>query len=211
MGRLVQEKVVTSVSGVFAIMMDETTDVSGKEHATICIRHFSGGQLREDFLGFVHAKARLLLSTVKSVGLNMGNCRGLCFDGISAMMGKSRRCAAVVVREYPLAKTIHCFSHRLNLVLTKACDTKELKLALQTPSEVYNYIYSSNMRSMRFTELVKDHTSTKRKKLVSLCAIRWIERHDTVIVRSMLTCVGGSAAANNADSFTISGYCFIAS
>ncbi|XP_076028450.1 zinc finger MYM-type protein 1-like [Oratosquilla oratoria] len=178
--RLVQEKVVSSVSGVFAIMMDETTDVSRKEQATICVRHFSGGQLREDFLGFVHAKdltgeglARLLLSTVKSVGLNMGNCRGLCFDGASAMMGKFRGYAAVVVREYPLAKTIHCFSHRLNLVLTKACDTKEVKLALQTLIEVYNYIYSSNMRSMRFTELVKDHTSTKRKNLDSVLDLKF--------------------------------------
>ena len=87
-GQLVQQKVVSFVSGVFAIMMDETTDVSGKEQATICVRHFSNGQLREDFLGLVHAQdltgkglARLLLSTVKNISLNMSSCRGLCFDG----------------------------------------------------------------------------------------------------------------------------------
>ncbi len=170
-------------------MMDETTDVSGKEQATICVRHFSNGELREDFLGFVHAQdltgeglARLLLSTVESVGLGMSSCRGLCFDGASAMMGKFRGCAAVVMREYPLAKIIHCFNHRLNLVLTKACDTKEVKLALQTLSQVYNFIYSSNMRSMRFDELVRGHTSMKRQKLVSLCPTRWVERHDSIIV-----------------------------
>ena len=77
---------------------------------------------------------------------------------------------------------IHCFNHRLSLVLAKACDTKEVKLSLQTLNEVYNFIYSSNMRSIRFSKLVKSYTFTRWKKLVSLCAIRWVEPHYSVIV-----------------------------
>ena len=98
------------------------------------------------------------------------------------MMGKFCGCAAMVVPEYPLTNMIHCFNHQLNLVLAKAFDTKEVKLTLQTLNEVYNFIYSSNMRLIRFSELVKGHTSMKRKVVVSLCAVRWVERHDSVIV-----------------------------
>ena len=68
------------------------------------------------------------------------------------MTGKFRGCAAMVVPEYSLTKMIHCFNHQLNLVLAKDCDTKEVKFAIQTLNEVYNFIYSSNMHSIRFSE-----------------------------------------------------------
>lgn len=67
----------------------------------------------------------------------MDRCRGLGFDGASAMMGKFKGCAAKVIETYPLAKPIHCFNLRLNTVLTKSC-------ALQILAEVHEYIYSSN-------------------------------------------------------------------
>ena len=178
---------MAGVTGTFAVLMDETTDVSGKEQATIIIRHFEE-EIREDFLAFVHAQdltgkglAKLLLRTVEDLGLDMAKCRGLGFDGASAMMGKFNGCAAVLMKKYILAKPVHCFNHRLNLVLTKACGVKEVKIALQTLTEVYNFVHSSNMRSLRFTEVVK-LTSAKREKLVPLCPTRWIERHDAVLV-----------------------------
>lgn len=155
--------------------------------ATIIIRHFEE-EIREDFLAFVHAQdltgkglAWLLLRTVEDLGLDMAKCRGLGFDGASAMMGKFKGCAAVLMKKYTLAKPIHCFNHRQNLVLTKACDVKEVKIALQTLTEVYSFVHSSNMRSLRFTEVVK-LISAKREKLVPLCPTRWIERHDAVLV-----------------------------
>ena len=85
------------------------------------------------------------------------------------------------MKKYTLTISIHCFNHRLNLVLAKACGVKEVKIALQTITEVYNFINSSNMRSLRFTEVVK-LTSAKREKLDPLCPTRWIERHDAVLV-----------------------------
>ncbi|KAK8752487.1 hypothetical protein OTU49_005800, partial [Cherax quadricarinatus] len=186
-GILVQEEILAGVSGVYAVLMDETTDVSGKEQATIIIRHVKE-DVKEDFLAFVHAHdltgeglAQLLIHAVEGLSLEMSKCRGLGFDGASAMMGKFRGCAAIIMQQYPLVKPIHCFSHRLNLVLTKACDVKEVKLTLQTLNEVYNFIHSSNMRTLRFTKLVK-LSSAKREKLVPLCPTRWVERHDAVLV-----------------------------
>lgn len=105
--------------------MDETTDVAGKEQATIIIRHVKDGNIHEDFVTFVHATdlsgqglATLLIDTVHRMGLKMSNCRGLGFNGASSMMGKFKGCAAIVAKDYPMAKVVHCFNHRLNLVLT---------------------------------------------------------------------------------------------
>ena len=144
----------------------------------------------EDFLGFVHAKdltgeglATLLLDSVAKVGLDMSKCVGLGFDGASAMMGKYNGCATIIQRKFPGATPVHCFNHRLNLVLSKACETKEVKLALHTMTEVYNFIYASNMRSLRFGDLLKETLPQKRRqKLVQLCPTRWAERHDAVQV-----------------------------
>ena len=95
--------------------------------------------------------------------------------------GGYRTDSFILMKKYTLAIPIHCFNHGLNLVLTKACDFKEVKIAFQTLTEVYNFIKSSNMCSLSFTEVVK-FNSAKRKKLVPLCPTRWIEWHDAVLV-----------------------------
>uniref|UniRef100_A0A0P4WIC2 Uncharacterized protein n=1 Tax=Scylla olivacea TaxID=85551 RepID=A0A0P4WIC2_SCYOL len=139
------------------------------EQATIIIWHFEE-EIREDFLAFAHAQdltskglAWFLLRIIEDLRLDMAKCRELGFDGASAMMGKFKGCAAVLMKKYNLAKLIHCFNHRLNLVLTKACDVKEVKIALQTLTEVYNFVHSSNVRSLRFTEGVKAYLGQARK------------------------------------------------
>ena len=47
-------------------------------------------------------------------------CHGLGFDGASSMTGKFKGCATVIQKKYPLANVVHCFNHRLNLVLANA-------------------------------------------------------------------------------------------
>ena len=98
------------------------------------------------------------------------------------MMGKFNGCAAIIRRQFPQAVPIHCFNHRLNLVLSKACEIREVKVALQTMTEIHTFIYSSNMRNLRFSELVTKVVPTDRRKLVQLCPTRWVERHDAVNV-----------------------------
>lgn len=39
-----------------AFLIDETNDVSGKEQATVIVRHADGDGIKEDFIGFAHAK-----------------------------------------------------------------------------------------------------------------------------------------------------------
>lgn len=53
--------------------------------------------------------------------------------------------------------------------------------SLSRLNEVYNFIYSSNILTLRFTELVKIFPA-KRQKLVPMCPTRWVDRHDAVLV-----------------------------
>jgi hypothetical protein len=188
-GDIIVETVIGKVSGFFAVLMDETTDVSGKEQATLVIRYGDNDGAKEDFVGLVHATdlsgqglATLLLESVGKMGLNMDLCRGLGFDGASAMMGKFRGCASIIQQYFPLAKAVHCFNHRLNLVLSKSCEVPSIKHALSTVNEIIKYIYVSNVRSFRFTTIVKDSKGKNRHRLVKLCATRWVQRHDCILV-----------------------------
>lgn len=54
-GKLIQKKVVTQInsSECFALLGDETLDVSGTEQFSLCARYVYKGILREDFLTFI--------------------------------------------------------------------------------------------------------------------------------------------------------------
>ena len=74
----------------------------------------------------------------------------------------------------------HCFNHRLNLVLSKACSKPEVHIVFEIISQVIDFIYGSKVRFLRFTNMLKG--MTQHRRLVKLCETRWIERHDAVIV-----------------------------
>lgn len=123
--------------------MDETTDVSRQEQASITVSHVAAGTIREDFVGVFYAEqlsgaalAELLSSAGARLGLKMENCRGLGFDSAENIIRKLNGCAALIQRDHPLAKAVHCFNHRLNLVVTKACSVPSIHVVCDIISQV---------------------------------------------------------------------------
>ena len=140
--------------------MDETADVSRAEQASIVVRSASEEGVHEDFLGFFHAEdltgegfATLLCDAMTKMGLDMSLCHGLGFDGASSMMGKFIWCVTVIQKKYPLAKVVHCFNHRLNLVLAKTCGIMEMKIAFNITREACDFIYGSNTRVLTLSKI----------------------------------------------------------
>ena len=61
-GALVQDEIVSKVkqSRFYSILADEAMDISGKEQLSFVLRYVeSSGNIREDFLGFIHLKEGL--------------------------------------------------------------------------------------------------------------------------------------------------------
>ena len=56
-GSMIQQEVVkrANASGAFAIVVDETRDVSSKEQMFLCVRYVHEGKVRKDFVAFVDA------------------------------------------------------------------------------------------------------------------------------------------------------------
>nr|XP_047132966.1 zinc finger MYM-type protein 1-like isoform X2 [Hydra vulgaris] len=114
----------------FSILADEASDVSQTEQMAVVVRYVDECcKVKEDFLKFVSCNSGLtgvLLSTkikksIHKLGLEMSYCRGQGYDGAGNMAGHLCGVAALILKDFPKAPYIHCYSHQLNLCVAKAC------------------------------------------------------------------------------------------
>ncbi|CAF3976119.1 unnamed protein product [Rotaria sp. Silwood2] len=154
----IRKKISEKIKGrFFSLMADETRDISGKEQLSIVVRvvdpnvNMNEGQseqspVKEFFLGFIklddfdaesltHEIVRFLLS----VNIDIQNCIAICFDGASVMSGRHAGVQALLRQRYiPNAIYVHCYAHKLNLVI---CDITK---GVPYLSEFYSIISKIN-------------------------------------------------------------------
>ena len=115
-------------SGMFAIMVDGTKDITGKEQESICIRHFDAMlNVHEEFMGLYEtasttgeAIANIVCDVLIRFSLPINNLRAQTYDGAANMLKHFKGCQAIVKQRQPLALNFHCGSHVANLVMLDA-------------------------------------------------------------------------------------------
>nr|XP_045089955.1 zinc finger MYM-type protein 1 [Aegilops tauschii subsp. strangulata] len=112
-------------NGVFSLLVDECRDVSDKEQMAVVLRYLDKcGLVQEKFVGVVHVE-EITSSYLKScidllfsqLGLNLEQVRGQGYDGASNMSGEFNGLQAKIMNENKSAYYVHCFAHKLNLVV----------------------------------------------------------------------------------------------
>jgi len=104
-------------------------DISGVEQMSVCVRivdeEFS---VSEDFVGMYaldQTTEESIFNALKDVlarcNLDKNNCCGQAHDGASAMAGHISGVARRMLDEVPVALFVHCYAHKLNLVLQNVC------------------------------------------------------------------------------------------
>lgn len=121
----VQKKLQNQLSIVpfYAIMADETADVSKKEQMSINIRIVDDKLVtHEKFLGFYecsYTTADILFATIKDAlqryNLSLSKCRGQCYDGASNVSGEITGLQTRIREVECRALFTHCAGHNLNL------------------------------------------------------------------------------------------------
>jgi hypothetical protein len=109
----------------YAILTDESSDVSHKEQLALCLRYVDKlGRPRENFIGVVHVSDTTSLSLKKAIEallkqhhLAITQIRGQGYDGASNMRGEIKGLKTLIMKESPSAYYVHCFAHQLQLVL----------------------------------------------------------------------------------------------
>ena len=124
---MIRKQIIEEVksSEKFALIVDETKDVSKTEQISFVLRYFLHGCVHESFLQFEVADAldansltKKILAIFDSFGLDYKkNLVAQCYDGASVMSGKNSGVATRLQQICEQAVYVHCHAHRLNLVL----------------------------------------------------------------------------------------------
>ncbi|KAK9062854.1 hypothetical protein SSX86_020044 [Deinandra increscens subsp. villosa] len=128
--KVAEEEVLKSIfkkigDDVFALLVDESSDVSKKEQMAIVLRYVDPhGIVKERFVGVVHVKETSSLALKSAIdtffakyGLSTKRLRGQGYDGANNMRGEFNGLKAKILEENSSAYYIHCFAHQLQLVV----------------------------------------------------------------------------------------------
>lgn len=107
----------------FSLICDEYTDINNKEQLTICLRWIDDNlEAHKDFIGFYqisNIEADTITSAIKDIlirlPLSLSECKGLCYDGASNILGKKSGVAKQISELQPKAFVTHCHGHSLSL------------------------------------------------------------------------------------------------
>ena len=190
-GDWIRKKIVKEIkeAQVYTILADEVADVSNTEQLSLVLRFVDGmGRIKEMFTGFIRCKevtgaalATSILSTIESYGLNPQLIRGQGYDGAGNMASHIRGTASRIKAQVPLATYVHCFSHKLNLVIVGACQVQSIRNAMGIISKVAFFFENSPKRQETLESKIKaTEQPNRRQKLLDLCKTRWIQRHEAL-------------------------------
>ena len=140
----------------FAIIADETRDISGLEQLVLSFRWVDQSyEIYEDFIGMVSIECTNA-SSLKSVildclircNLPVSGCCGQPYDEAAVMAGHLTGVALQIRRMEPKAISIYCLAHSLNLCL-QDCATQLIQTSLSILSEMEDILISASNETLK--------------------------------------------------------------
>jgi len=108
-----------------------------------------------------------------------GNCH-------TRNMSKKYRGVQARVKElHPLDMYTHCCNYVFNLVISTSSQLPVIRNTMATISDICVFLSRSAQRVSIFQDNVEKEVSgsaSLRQKLKPICATRWVERHDSIII-----------------------------
>ncbi|XP_029144001.1 uncharacterized protein [Arachis hypogaea] len=122
---------------LFAVLVNETCDISIKEQMSVCLRYVNKeGQVRKHFLGLVHVSntnalsLKLALESLLEIyNLSLSRVRGQGYNGASNMQGEFNSLKTLILKENSYAFYVHYFTYQLQLALVTVAK-KQVEIAL---------------------------------------------------------------------------------
>lgn len=168
-------------SPLFALQLDESTDISGQAQLLIFIRIVSNEDIMENFLCCKTLSEttkgedifEIVDNYLKFANLPWEKCIGVCTDGAPAMTGSVKGFTSFAKKKNENIIFTHCFLHR-EALMTKTL-VGDLREVLDQVVKVINFIKSSSLKSRLF-EKICDGMDSDNSKLLFHSAIRWLSR-----------------------------------
>ena len=187
MGQALLRQLLVGIHSVmwYAVMADETRDISIHEQATVRIRWVDKYyEVHEDFIGLVNVPndmAETITSILKDIlircNLPLSMCRSQAYDGATNMSGRISGVATKMLQEEPAALHVHCQAHCLNLCLQDAArQFQPIRDVLDLCIEIGKLILLSAKR-MQLLHNSQQLFSPGGGNVRPLCPTRWTVRH----------------------------------
>lgn len=181
-GQMVRDKISNELQKCeyFAIMVDETKDISKIEQLSVVLRYYLNGIVYERFMGFRAASslcATSLFTYIKEIlavsNVDIKKCVGQTYDGASVMSGKFNGVQALFRKEVPQAIYVHCYNHRLNLVIADTCkNVPGVRMFFDLIESLYVFISGSSIHA-QFVDIQNAMKLMPKVELKRICLTRW--------------------------------------
>ena len=117
----VLERILDGVraSGVFAVIMDETSDISRTEQVSLCLSYVVGDMRKEAFVGFFKVKSTEGHDYQNEISKTVAEC----FDGAANMSGVHKGLATLMKEMSPMSIYIYIYIYPLLWSSYQSCHT----------------------------------------------------------------------------------------
>ncbi|KAK9992476.1 hypothetical protein SO802_027461, partial [Lithocarpus litseifolius] len=146
---------------LFAIIVDESRDMSTKEQLEIVLRYVDKlGHVNECFLGITHiynTAAVTLKSAIEEVfnkhSLSISRLRGQGYNEVSNMRDELNGIKTLILKDNPSTCYVHCFAHQLQLTLVAVAKNHiQIATFFNLVAKVFNIVGASCKRRDIFRE-----------------------------------------------------------
>ncbi|KAL4100732.1 hypothetical protein QTP88_020766 [Uroleucon formosanum] len=149
-------------SRMFALQVDESTDISGKVQLLVFVRMVVDDDIIENFFCCKTLPKttrgedvfKVLDDHLLLVNLSWDNCIGICTDGAPSMTGSIKGFISLVKKKNSKIIFTHCFLHREALVAKSL--VSDLQNILDQVVKVINFIKSRPLKSRLFEKICEE-------------------------------------------------------
>jgi hypothetical protein len=140
---------------IFAVMADETADISAVEQLCICVRSVTDSlEVEENVLGFYAIDTctgeyifKAIQDSLLRLQIDLSKCKAVTFDGASAFSSQNKGVGARIQEVSPAALQTHCHMHCVNLAVQDAAKTVALmRDFLQLANDLITFLRYSPKR-----------------------------------------------------------------
>ena len=147
----IKSKVLSKIdsSPVFALQLDESTDISNLSPLLVYVRYVADERNNEEFLfcQLFEKKSKavdvfqMLIDFFDKTDLSWSKLVGVCTDGAPGMIGANSGLISLVKQKNPAIQGTHCMIHKTALVSKTI--SKRLHERMSVVIKVVNYVKSS--------------------------------------------------------------------
>lgn len=176
-------------SGVFALMLDESTDVTIDKRLSICVRYVKDGEPQTKMLcnvhlddGCAHTIVNCVSEQFKTFGVDLDSCTSLATDGAAVMLGRHKGVGKQLVSKYsPYCVQTHCMAHRVNLACTDSIKKNEYMIKFRDMfTALYNFVSGSSIRTQRLRS-IQQLLQEPELSMKEPYSIRWLGLRNAVL------------------------------